>query len=157
MAQLFNHILCPVDFSEPSGAALKIAKHLALLMGSKLHVLHVVEPILVPADFAFGPVTPVVLEKQFIEQAENSLNAIAQDAGTNLQIMTSMRRGKPFSEIVLAAKELHADLIVIGTHGLTGISHMLMGSTAEKVVRKSPCAVLTVKADDPCAKAADCR
>jgi universal stress protein A len=148
---LFNSILCPVDFSEPSGAALRRAKHLALLVGAKLHVLHVVEPILVPADFAFGPITPVELEDQFARQSETKLQALSATAAAALDspVEIKTRRGKPYLEIIAAAKELKPDLIVLGTHGLGGLTHVLMGSTAEKVVRKAPCGVLTVKAQTP--------
>ena len=148
---LFKTILCPVDFSEPSEAAFRQAVALAKQCGSRLHLLHVVEPILVPADFAFGPITPVELEDQFARQSEAKLLALSATAAAALgaEVATETRRGKPYLEIIAAAKALKPDLIVLGTHGLSGISHMLMGSTAEKVVRKAPCGVMTVKAHLP--------
>lgn len=143
---MFRKILCPVDFSEPAAAARDKAVELAKSGGGEIRLIHVVEPILVPADFAFGPVTPIELEEQFVKQSEEKLKAIGEAvkaAGVKVDLI--LKRGKPFDEIVRAGKEWGADLVVIGTHGLTGLSHILMGSTAEKVVRKSPCAVLVVK------------
>lgn len=148
---LFDTILCPVDFSEPSDAAFQQAVALAKQCGSRLHLLHVVEPILVPADFAFGPITPVELEDQFARQSETKLQALSAAAAATLgsPVEIKTRRGKPYLEIIAAAKELKPDLIVLGTHGMGGLTHLLMGSTAEKVVRKAPCGVLTVKAHLP--------
>jgi len=144
---LFTRILCPVDFSEPSEAALRVAIAFAQKEGASLHLLHVIEPILIPADYAMGPISPAEFEGQLQAQAEkNLLAAKERAAGAGIQVDMTLRRGKPFHEIALVAGEQHSDLIVIGTHGLSGLSHILMGSTAEKVVRKAPCAVLTIKA-----------
>ncbi len=147
---LFTRVLSPLDFSEPSEAAFRVALAFAKQEGASLRLLHVVEPILVPADFAMGPVTPAEFEQQLEVQAKQNLEAAARRAReAGLAVETEMRRGKPFDQIVACGRERGCDLIILGTHGLTGLTHILMGSTAEKVVRKAASAVLTIKAHPP--------
>lgn len=92
--------------------------------------------------------SPVDLEENVVkektDETEEFIKRNSRDK-KELKIEKLIRRGKPFVEIIIAAREKEADLIVMGTHGRTGLSHSLMGSVAEKVVRKAPCPVLTVK------------
>jgi len=145
----WEKILCPVDFSEVSQQARDYGVRIAKECGSDVVFIHVVEPIVAPADFSFGPVTTVEVEDQLIQRAQESLEGIAKV--TDLpegRLKTRVERGRPSSEIVRVAEEENASLIVMGTHGYTGLTHVLLGSTAERVVNKAPCPVLTVKGTD---------
>lgn len=139
-------IVVPQDFSEYSLHALKYAVTLAGLFGSELIVIHVVEPIVYPADFSFGQVSIPAMEEEIRKHSEEQLNdLIAKEIPGNIRTTSVIRVGKPFIEIVEISKSENADLIVISSHGRTGMDHVLFGSTADKVVRKAPCPVLTVR------------
>jgi len=89
---------------------------------------------------------PMVLsDKEIAERAESELQRLAQRELQEMSAKTLVRIGKPFNEINEAANELKADLIIISTHGYTGLKHTLLGSTAERVIRHAPCAVLVVR------------
>lgn len=153
-------ILCPVDFSETSAHATRYGVALADTFAAELVLLHVEEvPDLALADYyamsadGFGLVASPAA-RGLAEQTDREKNALQGDLDKAVaalgkdhrcRISTRLRRGKGFLEIILAAKEENVDMIVIGTHGRTGLAHVLMGSTAEKVVRMAPCPVLTVK------------
>jgi nucleotide-binding universal stress UspA family protein len=144
-AQL-KRILVPIDFSASSRAALRFARDWAGRFGSEICLLHVVEPVAPTGVFAGEPLPPLVPSIDFTTQAraelETVLNAEFPNA-TNVSLHLS--EGVPSERIAAAAEELHADLIVIATHGRTGLSHVLLGSTAERVVRHAPCPVLTLR------------
>lgn len=141
-----KQILVPTDFSEASAAAVTYTKALAEALGSSVHILHVLEdPFLhAPAEEGFVP------PPGFYEDMEQSARSHAEQLLTDAErkqfhALIVMRKGSAFLEIIRYAKEQNIDLIVMGTHGRGPIAHMLMGSVAEKVVRKAPCAVLTVR------------
>ncbi len=139
-------ILVPQDFSDYSLHALKYAITFAGLFNSELIVVHVVEPIVYPADFSFGQVSIPAMEEEIRKHSEEQLNElVAKEIPGNIKATSVIRVGKPFIEIVDVAKSENADLIVISSHGRTGMDHVLFGSTADKVVRKAPCPVLTVR------------
>lgn len=143
-----KRILVTTDFSTESLAGLRYAAALADRLKSRLAVLNVVEP---PSRFA--GVDTVILARPDTKVAALARAQLATDAqheqiGTS-KITPSVRIGKAFHEIITAAYEDSADLIVIATHGRTGVEHALLGSTAERVVRHSPCPVLTVPARVP--------
>ena len=142
-----KRILAPTDFSEYSKPALEYACGFAEQFGSELHLVHVLQDLvaMVPEPgMAFPP--PGAYLQELKETAERTLTIIPQPRwAAGRSIVRATRQGTPFLEIIRYAKELEVDLIVIGTHGRTGLSHMLMGSVAEKVVRKAPCPVLTVR------------
>ena len=145
-----QRILFPTDFSESSKAALEYACGLAEQNGSELHVLHVVEEMayLLPStEFAVLPY--YVDELKLEEQAKKSLNAVVDpEWAKGRTVYRTVRTGSPFLQVLLYAKENKIDLIVMSTHGRTGLSHLLMGSVAENVVRKATCPVLTVHPSD---------
>lgn len=142
----WKRILCPVDFSEVSLRALEYGTDIARECGASVTLLHVVEPIVAPADFSFGPLTNVEVEDQMAARALESLEGLKAKCGLTPERATvRVERGRSFTEIVRVAREERANLLVLATHGYTGITHALLGSTAEKVVRKAPCPVLTVK------------
>ncbi len=145
----FNKILVPTDFSESAQYALPYAVDLAEKYQASLHLLHVVEPIIAPVDFAWGTYSYPDIEKQLSGYVEESLAKIIKDMIPKEQVCESTSlHGKPWREIITFAREQEMDLIVMATHGLSGFSHALYGSTAEKIVRKAPCQVLVVRHPD---------
>jgi universal stress protein A len=135
-------ILVPLDFSAASEKALTYAVPLAKQFGAKITLLHVAALELYPNDFGFIPVD----DAKFNRKAKERLELLgARVIAPELLERTLVRKGVPFHEITNAAKQLHADLIVINTHGYTGLKHVFMGSTAERVVRHAPCPVLVVR------------
>jgi universal stress protein A len=145
-----NRILVPTDFSDYSRAALGYGCALAEKFGAELHLLHVLQDLvgLVPEPgLAFPPPGDYMRELQ--ASAERALDELPGPlAPDGLSIERATRQGPPFVEIVRYAREAEIDLIVLGTHGRTGLAHMLLGSVAEKVIRKAPCPVLTVRPSD---------
>ena len=138
-----QNICVPVDFSDTSVAALKYAKALADAFRRKLHLLHVLVNWIPTGDF---PVSPQVYEE--LEQSAPPTTGTSADREerTKYQAKLELVNGtSEFVEIVRYAREQNIDLLVMGTHGRGPIAHMLLGSVAEKVVRKAPCPVLTVR------------
>jgi nucleotide-binding universal stress UspA family protein len=137
-------ILVPIDFSKPSLKALKYAVAFAEQFGAKLSLLHVVEPIVVP-DFASVPMP--MDNNRLAAGAKARLEHLCNEGGLERRLVHKklVRTGTPFREITEAARALKVDLIVIATHGYTGLAHAILGSTAERVVRHAPCPVLTVR------------
>ena len=138
-------ILVPTDFSDTSAAALDYARALAQAFGSTLHLIHVVpDPYTRPGTIeAYGPSLDGLLQ-QWKQQSEDHLRGLLADADAS-RTTRAVLTGHAFVEIVQYAKRQNADLIVMGTHGRGPVAHMLLGSVAEKVVRKAPCPVLTVR------------
>jgi universal stress protein A len=136
----FNRILVPVDFSEPSRDALRQARALAGDDLSRLRVLHVAEPLHVDwhADAS-------ALQMQAQEAARHALATLVQAEFGEQRPEARMIRGRAADGIVKYAIRMNADLIVLGTHGRSGIRRALLGSVAENVVRHAPCPVLVVR------------
>jgi nucleotide-binding universal stress UspA family protein len=142
-----QRILLPTDFSEHSAAARVYACEFAQQFGAELHLLHVIQdlaPLVPEPGAALAP--PV----DYLRELELNANAMLERAvdpnwAAGKTIVRAVRQGPPFLEIIRYAKETNIDLIVLGTHGRGGLAHMLLGSVAEKVVRKAPCPVLTVR------------
>ena len=141
-----RRILVATDFSETAAAALDYAKALAEAFGASLQVLHVLEDPL-PGWKPPGHVASVPIIRQHMEQdAADQMSKVLTDTERDkFRAELATTWGSPFVEIIRHAKTRDIDLIVMGTHGLGPIAHMLMGSVAEKVVRKAPCPVLTVR------------
>ena len=140
-------ILVPTDFSEASEAAVKYGKALAEAFGSSLHLVHVVEDLLAHAWAAevYVASMPSLREEIEKEATERLGTLVTNEERRHLGITTAIIAGSPFLEIIRYARAHDVDLIVIGTHGRGPVAHMLLGSVAEKVVRKAPCPVLTVR------------
>ena len=137
-------ILYPTDFSEHSGYAFELACALARDYGARLIVLHVAEPPSLVYGEGLLPPDPEVL----FQKAREQLNRLrVPDA--NVRAERRFETGDPTSEILRVAREVPADLIVMGTHGRTGMGRLLMGSVTEQVSRQAPCPVLTVKTPFP--------
>jgi nucleotide-binding universal stress UspA family protein len=131
-------ILCPVDFSDNSKPAFQLACALARDYAARLHVVHVVAP---PVVYGEGMV--FVTSEKSKEELLRKLKDL-QASEPQLDIDYHLREGESFLEILDVAKRLKSDLIVMGTHGWTGLTRLLMGSVAEQVMRKALCPVLTI-------------
>ncbi|MEA1946769.1 MAG: universal stress protein [Thermodesulfobacteriota bacterium] len=141
-------ILCPVDFSEISANALEYAVFLASHHHTDLLLLHVVEHLHEFDHYQILVFTPQELTEKMEKQAYEELCKLTEPIKKTIKVETVIRQGKAFVEIIREAKEKDMDMIVMGSHGRTGISHMLIGSVAEKVVRKAHCPVLIVRTKD---------
>ncbi len=141
-----KRILFPTDFSEMTEQVLSYVLSLADKYGAKVDLLHVVHELADMSGFYVPHISYDVIEKEMEAAAKENMEKFCEEhlkGRVDYEIHT--RRGVPFNEIIKAARELGVDLIVMGTHGKTGLDHVLFGSTAEKVVRKSPVPVLTVR------------
>ena len=139
-------ILVPIDFSDYSKNALKYAAQFAKQFNAKIYLIYVVEPMIYPADFSMGQVAIPSTDIDLHSRAEEELKKLSKDiVNSNSRVEILIKTGKPFVEIIEAASANDIDLIIIATHGHTGVEHLLFGSTAEKVVRKAPCPVLTLR------------
>ena len=141
-----RRILSPTDFSDPSSEAQRYAVALADRLGAELHLLHVVVPPVVPfPDSSSSWTMPASGLKSQVEEAEESLSKEIVSWPEERRVVSSVITGFPVEEIKKYAEDHEIDLIVMGTHGLTGISHLMLGSVAEKLVRVATCPVLTVR------------
>jgi universal stress protein A len=137
-------ILVPVDFSELSNQAVETAATLARQFGARLTLLHVVEPA---AAGAFPGFAPLLLENEKVMAAcKDRLAQLVRGRAIPAGLVEKLlvRLGRSHAEITDAARTLKTDLIILPTHGRTGLTHTLIGSTAEQVVRHAPCAVLVL-------------
>jgi len=139
-------VLVPIDFSDYSKSALKYAVNFCKQFNAEIILIYVIEPIIYPPDFSMGQIAIPSVNAEWDERAKQELEKLASsDITKGARVKTSIKTGKPFIEIIETAAELEVDLIIIATHGHTGVEHILFGSTAEKVVRKAPCPVLTLR------------
>jgi nucleotide-binding universal stress UspA family protein len=133
-------ILHPTDFSESSGCAFRLACSLARDYGARLVVIHVMPTVAVAVPFVTIPAEPLDVREQLLEQLAN-----VQSRDPNVAVEHHLKEGDPSTEILQYAQQIKCDLIVMGTHGRSGLGRLFLGSVAEQVLRKAPCAVLTVK------------
>ena len=144
---IFHRVLVPTDFSRHSVEAVRVAGELARLCGARLTVMTVYETLVVApiSETSLAP-RPQVMVGAYEHTCRQLADAVAEArkhvaAGVDSVIAT----GAPFTEIMRQVREGGHDLIVMGTHGRTGVLHFFLGSVAERVVRRAPCAVLTVR------------
>lgn len=139
-------ILFPTDFSQGARAAMDHALSLARDYDARLILLYVIQDISIAEWYIPSSLSVTDLVEDMQKSAWSEMDKWAAEVSGSVKNVEKMVvRGVPFVEIIRTAKDRKVDLIVIGTHGRTGIDHMLFGSTAEKVVRKAPCPVLTVR------------
>ena len=139
-------ILVPMDFSEDSEAALGAAVEFAKTTGARLILLHAFEfPTYIGTPWGFS-FPPGAFSEARVRASELLAERNEKVLAEGVQSTTEAREGPPSEVIVEVAESLSADLIVMGTRGLTGIKHVLLGSTAERTLRYAPCPVMTVKA-----------
>jgi universal stress protein A len=139
-------ILVPVDFSVHSIKALETALSLAGTFGAEITLVHIVEQIIYPGDWMYPPIAMTDFAAEQREQISAKLKALAKRSG--IKSHEVVRLGRAWQEVVEVAKERKADLIVLATHGYTGLRHVLLGSVAEKILRHAPCPVLSIRADE---------
>jgi universal stress protein A len=146
---LLNSILVATDFGPTSETALTYGRDLARSFGARLHVLHVVDATVMLAAGEFVP-TSLSDVNAVVESARHQIDAVvAPEDRARLGVETVVRVSSAVAPtIVQYAREAHVDVIIVGTHGRQGASHLLMGSVAEKVVRTAPCPVLVVRPNE---------
>ena len=143
-----TNILFATDFSDSSQSAADYAITLAKLTGAHLHVLHVIneldehQRVMIPRE-AFQ-----ILERELGIQAAKELDLFSKEQAGDLTTTTYAEVGAPFQIILETSEKVNADLIVMGTHGRTGMEHVIVGSTAERIVRSSRVPVLTVRCEN---------
>jgi|SRR5215831_11011742 len=142
----FKKILCPIDFSETSRAALRTAVALGGRLGAELVLLHVYQmpSVALPDGFVVAGAEEMARLGRDVDEGMKTWRADAEAMGAT-QVRTETAIGPTAAEIERVASEGGFDIVVMGTHGRTGIAHALLGSTAEKLVRRAPCPVLTVR------------
>jgi nucleotide-binding universal stress UspA family protein len=149
IAKAYRRILWPTDFSPLAEAALPHALKLAVDSDAELVVLHVLSPMAVL--YAIPEVVGAAweqLERENREMGKAELHRVTEQLKSKapgLRVHSILAKGVPLEQILRAAKRLRCDLIVLATHGRTGLRHVLMGSVAENVVRRASCLVLTVR------------
>ena len=141
-------ILVPTDFSTYADKALSLAVDIAKQYSSRIYLLHVIGPLLqCAADYCFDPRTMALVESEAVTSAGKMMQSRlgnVPEAGT-VDIVSDIRQGTPYEEILKAQQEKKADLIVMSSHGQTGILRHLLGSVAEKVMRQAKCPLLLVR------------
>jgi nucleotide-binding universal stress UspA family protein len=147
--KLFKTIGFCTDFSENAGQAFIVARELAVQFGASIEIIHVM------ASFSISPPVhaaymPIEYDPNFIEEVtQAALKSIqekyAEKLPDGLPYNVNLESGYAATEILRIVEERHIDLLVLGSHGLTGLAHVLFGSTADRVVRKAGCSVLTVR------------
>lgn len=153
-------ILAPVDFSDGSRAALSWASFMAERFGARLEVLHVWEPAahITPSEILWlgSSDDHAELAKRMTRDLTDKLETfVAEVLGEGAKVGMHVEAGYPSHSILSWLESRGYDLAVLGTHGRTGLPHLLMGSVSERIVRTSPCAVLTVRADTKEQRAAE--
>lgn len=138
----FKRIIAPTDFSDVSLRSISQAIALAQLCSAELVLLHVIETF--PIDYLVGLNDSKRLNAELEQHAQERIAELSEGIPYP-RVRTLIRWGNPFREIVNAARELSADLIVLGTHGRTGLKHVYLGSTAERVVRHAKCTVVVTR------------
>ena len=141
-------ILVPTDFSDNAVQALSVAKEIARGTNATLQLLHIVEPVVYPADWSYAQVGFADIEQELQENAEKELAKLAESLkNEGFTVETAVRRGRASDEVCTYAADEKSSLVCIGTHGRSGFEHFLFGSTTERVLRKAPCPVLSVRLD----------
>ncbi|KAA3656941.1 MAG: universal stress protein [Calditrichaeota bacterium] len=142
-----NKILVPIDFSTHSENALLHAKHIAETYQAKIELLHVIEERIHPSFYAIGETSIIKLMPKIKTNSKHNLQKIFDNiGGPPVDADIHITEGRAANEIIKFVENQNCNMVVMATHGLTGIQHFLMGSVAEKVVRGSQCPVFTVKA-----------
>jgi nucleotide-binding universal stress UspA family protein len=141
-----RRVLFPTDFSDNARDAIPHVLEMAARFEAHVHVVHVLESAVHPTDFAWSATSIQDFAEKRKDVAEDRLQDLVDELGLAPEhISTAVIFGNPFEQIVSYAQEHDIDLIVMATHGRTGLSHLLLGSTAERVVRLSTCPVMTIK------------
>ncbi|MCA1943935.1 MAG: universal stress protein [Desulfovibrio sp.] len=141
----FNTILCPVDFSPATSQVVAYAKDLAQALGARLILLHVSRPMLRFTALDVGTEDIARFAQAVHDGAVKNMHALKAELLPDMDVTLRVETGYPADIILAVAKEAKADLIVMGTHGFSGLKRMVFGSVAEKITKTSPVPVLTVR------------
>lgn len=141
-----RRIVVPVDFSETAIKALQYAVPFAAAFDAEVVLVHVTQTFSVPVELGYLPPDLIGTQQELMNSARLGLKKLgAAEIGDRVRSQVLVREGVAWQEIVAAAHETNADLIILATHGYTGVKHALLGSVAERVVRLAPCPVLVVR------------
>jgi universal stress protein A len=140
-----KRILCPTDFSASAEKAVEYAVFLASSHNAELQLLHVVDHLHGFDNYLILSMTPDEISERMEEHTNENLSEVVNQIKETVKIQKAVRHGKASVQIVEMAKEMKADLVVMGTHGRTGLSHVIIGSVAEAVIRHAHCPVLVVR------------
>jgi nucleotide-binding universal stress UspA family protein len=145
---MFKKIVCPIDFSEHTSEIVAYAASIAKKFNAELHLFHVIPNLnyFTPYESFLTPENLVAIEDNINAEVNRDFDAVIK--GIDGPVKKVIKTGVAFVEIIDYVKTEAIDLIVMGTHGRSGIEHILIGSVAEKVVRKAPCPVLTIRPKD---------
>jgi len=143
---MISKILIPTDFSQPARHAFTYAVDLNRLFGARLYLVHVLQDFTEFSEYNLSPTILPQLYLEFEQSASNKLEEMVRHiVPEHMHCDTYILHGVPFYEIIQFSRTEQVDLIVVGSHGRTGLKHVLFGHTAEKIVKKSPCPVLSVR------------
>ncbi len=146
---MINKILIPTDFSITSQYAFSFAVDLNKLFRARLYLAHVLQDF---TEFSEYTLSPAILPQLYLEFEQNASTKLEEMVSTivpnEMHCDTYILHGVPFYEIIQFARNDQIDLIVVGSHGRTGLKQVLFGHTAEKIVKKAPCPVLSVRHPD---------
>ncbi len=143
----FQNILVPTDFSANSVQALQFGQYFAKQSRAYLHVLHIMSPLLQKGRYNETPDIKISEHAKLLEAEEELRRFINKVSCYNVDLVEAIRTGKPFEQIMSYSKDNQIDLIVIATHGWTGLSHLITGSVADKVMRNSDIPTICVKSN----------
>ncbi len=140
-------IVLPIDFSELSQAALPWARRMAAVMDAEIHCVYTVEPPNIYSALDMVPAIPLPTNEELGENASSQLETFAKEHLTALDPapVTSILTGNPADQIVAYARKVDAEMIIITTHGYSGLEHVVLGSTTEAVLRHAHCPVLSIR------------
>ena len=140
-----KRILCPTDFSAIAEKAVEYAVFLASSHNAELQLLHVVDHLHGFDNYLILSMTPHEISERMEKHANEDLSEVVNQIKETVKTEKAVRHGKASVQIIKMAREMKADLIVMGSHGRTGLSHVIIGSVAEAVVRHAYCPVLVVR------------
>ena len=146
MPYTIRKILAPIDFSDHARKAFGYARTFAERWDAELHLLNVVEPAVFPTEAGLTPVGVMKLGDEMETSAKATIEQLASSPDlSGLKVHTDIAYGRASSAIIEYAGTHNIDMIIIATHGRTGLEHLIFGSTTERVVREAPCPVLTIR------------
>jgi universal stress protein A len=142
-----NIVVIPIDFSTQSQAALPWARRMAAVINAEIHCIYTVEPPHIYSALDMVPAVPLPTTDELAESAASQLKAFASEhlGGLEAAPVTSVLTGNPADQIVAYAKEVGAEMIIMSTHGYSGLEHVVLGSTTESVLRHAECPVLSIR------------
>lgn len=145
MSAEIRRVLCTTDFSAAANKAVRQAVRIAQQLGAEVHLLHAYPVPSIPSP-AGGDFSPQQLTAQLAESAETEMRREVREWNKRqISVVPHVAAGPPADVIVETAKEIGADMIVVGTHGRTGLAHLLIGSVAERVIRTATVPVVTIR------------